>query len=122
MKKMVPHDLMRVQITKISVPVAVPVVVPAGAGAGVEPTTTAAATAMRCACAPGCRLALGVPKSDEPGGYARCMQYDVNFTELLLKGVREADPSWPTVACRNGWQFNHSEVPYDSIAAEVCLQ
>lgn len=64
------------------------------------------------------RLALGVPKSAE-SGFERCLQYDVNFTELLQRGVRQADPSWPTVPCKSGWEFNHTEVPYDSIAAEV---
>ncbi|KAK3925105.1 Organic cation transporter protein [Frankliniella fusca] len=63
------------------------------------------------------RLSLGVPR--EGAGFARCLQYDVNFTQLLLEGVREADPSWPTVPCRRGWEFNHTEVPYDSIAAEL---
>ncbi|XP_034244931.1 organic cation transporter protein [Thrips palmi] len=64
------------------------------------------------------RLALGVPKTAELG-YARCLQYDVNFTELVRQGVRQADPSWPTVACRHGWEFNRTEVPYESIAAEL---
>jgi len=45
--------------------------------------------------------------------------YDVNYTELLEQGVREANKSWPMVGCRQGWIFNHTMIPYASIAAEV---
>lgn len=45
--------------------------------------------------------------------------YDVNYTELLAQGVRQADPSWPAVRCKQGWTFNHTMIPYASIAAEV---
>lgn len=45
--------------------------------------------------------------------------YNVNYTELLAQGVRKADPSWPAIRCKQGWTFNHTMIPYASIAAEV---
>lgn len=45
--------------------------------------------------------------------------YDVNYTELLLSGIREADPSWPTKGCTHGWEFNFTDVPYETVATEV---
>lgn len=45
--------------------------------------------------------------------------YAVNFTELLEQGVTVADPSWPIEKCQHGWEFNFTEIPYASIAAEV---
>lgn len=47
--------------------------------------------------------------------------YLTNYTEALLEGRTEADPSWTKVPCQNGWNFNHSMIPYDSIAAEVLI-
>lgn len=63
------------------------------------------------------RLALAIPIKD--GAFEKCRQYDVNFTQFVEEGVTQADPSWPTVPCKNGWEFNLTEVPYESIAAEV---
>lgn len=51
--------------------------------------------------------------------FSRCLMYAVNFTEVLASGVRQPDPSWPTKPCDHGWTFNHTIVPYTSIAAEL---
>lgn len=48
--------------------------------------------------------------------------YAVNYTELLTQGVKEADPSWPTVPCMNGWEFNYTDVPYETITSEVSFK
>lgn len=45
--------------------------------------------------------------------------YNVNYTEIMEKGIRKADPSWPIKSCQNGWTFNHTMIPYRSIAVEV---
>lgn len=45
--------------------------------------------------------------------------YDVNYTELLLNGTREADPAWPTKGCTHGWEFNFTDIPYETVATEV---
>ncbi|CAG9839512.1 unnamed protein product [Diabrotica balteata] len=63
------------------------------------------------------RLALAIPEGH--GGYDRCRMYDVNFTEMLRSGVKEADPGWNTVACKYGWEYDFSVVPYASISSEL---
>lgn len=50
--------------------------------------------------------------------FSQCKMYDVNFTDVLLSGQRP-NTTWPTKKCDNGWIFNYTNVPYESIAAEV---
>lgn len=45
--------------------------------------------------------------------------YAVNYSELLEQAINVSDPSWPTMPCRYGWEYNYTEVPYASIASEV---
>lgn len=53
--------------------------------------------------------------------FSRCNMYNVNYTEMLDKGIAKADPSWPVQPCQYGWTFNHTMIPYRSIAVEVNL-
>ncbi|XP_025830038.1 organic cation transporter protein-like [Agrilus planipennis] len=64
------------------------------------------------------RVALSIPLVD--GGFEKCRMFAVNFTEMVARGVQEADPSWPTKYCSHGWEYNFSyaDVPYSSIATE----
>ncbi|ENN72266.1 hypothetical protein YQE_11127, partial [Dendroctonus ponderosae] len=48
----------------------------------------------------------------------RCLMYDVNYTEILRDGLKRPDPTWQTVHCKNGWEYNSTEVPYSTIAIE----
>lgn len=64
------------------------------------------------------RLALSIPH-DNVHGYSKCSMYAVNFTEALANGTTEADPSWPVVACRHGWEYNFTELPYTTIATDL---
>lgn len=45
--------------------------------------------------------------------------YNVNFTEILIHNVTDANPSWPVQSCKYGYEFDHSEIPYTTIATEV---
>lgn len=63
------------------------------------------------------RLRLAIPLID--GEMSRCLMYNVNFTEKLLDNITEADPNWPTQSCIFGFEFDHSEIPYTTIATEV---
>ncbi|XP_015511707.1 organic cation transporter protein-like [Neodiprion virginianus] len=72
------------------------------------------------------RISLAIPPAAADGNgeesfttYSRCSVYAVNFTELLEQGVTAADPSWPIQKCQHGWEFNFTEIPYASIAAEL---
>lgn len=70
------------------------------------------------------RLALSIP-IEADGSYSKCMQYNVNFTEVLNNATIIADPTWPVSACKSGWNFNFTEIPYETLATElewVCEQ
>ncbi|XP_019866879.2 organic cation transporter protein [Aethina tumida] len=62
------------------------------------------------------RIALAIPSGAD--GLDRCHMYDVNYTQVLLDGVKKADQKWPIIPCRSGWEYNMTEVPYSSIATE----
>ncbi|XP_074042799.1 organic cation transporter protein isoform X2 [Leptinotarsa decemlineata] len=62
------------------------------------------------------RIALAIPSGS--AGNEKCSMYDVNYEELLQKGVKKSDPSWKIVSCKNGWEYDTVEVPYSSISTE----
>ena len=63
------------------------------------------------------RLKLSIPLID--GEFSKCTMYAVNYTQLLIDNVLEADPTWETQSCVHGFEFDHSEIPYTTIATEV---
>lgn len=63
------------------------------------------------------RVALAIPSMND--GFSKCSMYAVNFTEKLAEGIKEADPSWPVQPCKFGWEFNFTDVPYETIATEL---
>ncbi|XP_012062879.1 PREDICTED: organic cation transporter protein [Atta cephalotes] len=63
------------------------------------------------------RIALAIPVGED--GYSKCSMYDVNYTEVLLNGIKEANPSWPTKGCSQGWEFNFTDIPYETVATEL---
>ncbi|XP_018573275.1 organic cation transporter protein [Anoplophora glabripennis] len=62
------------------------------------------------------RIALAIPSENE--GFDRCHMYDVNFTEILENGGKKANPTWKIIPCKNGWEYNKTEIPYSSISTE----
>ncbi|KAL1452485.1 hypothetical protein WDU94_006713 [Cyamophila willieti] len=66
----------------------------------------------------GQRQLLAIPKTND-GTFESCKMYDVNYTELLQAGTKIADPTWPITECRNGWEYDFSDIPYPSIATEL---
>ncbi|XP_058810792.1 organic cation transporter protein-like [Phymastichus coffea] len=67
------------------------------------------------------RLALSIPVEQHGGAEARakCVMYDVNYTEVRASGIQFADPNWPIKACDNGWEFNYTIIPYATVATEL---
>ncbi|VEN47358.1 unnamed protein product [Callosobruchus maculatus] len=63
------------------------------------------------------RISLAIPFG--PDGRDRCHMYDGDFIKALDQGLRTPDPSWPIVPCKYGWEYNRTEVPYDSISTEL---
>lgn len=48
--------------------------------------------------------------------------YAVNFTEIRAQGIDKPDQKWPMTSCRNGWEYNFTDIPYATVATEVCLR
>ncbi|KAK2579265.1 hypothetical protein KPH14_008225 [Odynerus spinipes] len=72
------------------------------------------------------KIALSIPpptseelKLESSTSFSRCYMYNVSYNDILNEGITKADPSWPTIPCRNGWEFNYTMIPYASIAAEL---
>ncbi|XP_023246156.1 organic cation transporter protein-like, partial [Copidosoma floridanum] len=68
-------------------------------------------------------LSIPPPDSTEKNSesnfsFSRCNMYVTNYTEVLLKNMTHANPQWPVSTCKYGYNFNMSNVPYMSIAAE----
>lgn len=64
-------------------------------------------------------LAIPLDSSGESKQYSKCSMYAVNFTEVLMNGTTQADPTWPIQPCQHGWEFNFTDIPYETIATEV---
>ncbi|RZF45646.1 hypothetical protein LSTR_LSTR010597 [Laodelphax striatellus] len=63
------------------------------------------------------RKALSIPK--EGDGFSKCTMYVADWQSVLAKGVKEADPSWPTTGCNQGWEYDFTDVPYETIATQL---
>ena len=65
---------------------------------------------------------LSIPWKNETKEYDKCLQYDVNFTQIYeLNGQvwpEMADPEWNLTACKDGWIYDLSEYE-DSLVTEV---
>lgn len=62
------------------------------------------------------RRNLAIPRSN--GTHSSCERFAVNWTELLETGDYNPDASWPREACRNGYEFDSSEIS-SSIVIDV---
>ncbi|XP_065335595.1 organic cation transporter protein-like [Cloeon dipterum] len=67
------------------------------------------------------RIRLAIPVNpNSTTGYDMCRMYNVNFTKVRLEqGLIQANPSWPVVNCRNGWEYNYTEIPYSTVTSEL---
>ncbi|XP_041974603.1 carcinine transporter-like [Aricia agestis] len=46
----------------------------------------------------------------------RCLMYDANWTEVLA--TLNIPPDTPVVPCKNGWEFELVDIPYDTVVSE----
>ncbi|XP_022824232.1 organic cation transporter protein-like [Spodoptera litura] len=65
------------------------------------------------------RRALAIPPSDGPFSHDRCNMYSADFRQALADGRTTPDDEWQIVPCKYGWEYNKSDVPYDTIASEL---
>lgn len=67
-------------------------------------------------------MAIPIIEKTETGVfYEKCFMYAVNYTEILKSGIKKADPSWPIQSCKYGWEFNFTDVPYETVSTEVFI-
>ncbi|XP_071442498.1 organic cation transporter protein-like [Hetaerina americana] len=70
------------------------------------------------------RKMLAIPRRPD-GSFEQCRMYGVNFTEILMKNdsgdgaLPEPDPEWPLAPCAHGWEYDRSEIPYETITSEM---
>lgn len=65
------------------------------------------------------RRTLAIPLDENNRfGYSHCQAYVANWKEVLNTD-QKPNSSWPIAACRNGWEFNASEIPYPTISSEL---
>ncbi|XP_063372187.1 carcinine transporter-like [Cydia amplana] len=63
------------------------------------------------------RRHLSIPLID--GKYHKCQVYDADWTRVIQDGVSEADTKWPTKKCEKQWEYNFTDVPYETIATQL---
>ncbi|CAB3245470.1 unnamed protein product [Arctia plantaginis] len=51
------------------------------------------------------------------GDFDRCMTFDANWTQVL-QTLQPPPPDSPLVPCRNGWEFELSDIPYHTVSTE----
>ncbi|XP_068621935.1 carcinine transporter-like [Battus philenor] len=64
------------------------------------------------------RRHLAIPMTKE-NKYDRCKVYDVDWRKILKSGLKQPDPSWPIRKCQDKWEFNFTDVPYETIASQL---
>ncbi|XP_063632714.1 solute carrier family 22 member 13-like [Cydia splendana] len=63
------------------------------------------------------RRHLSIPRLDDK--YHKCLVYDVDWTKVIQHGVSEPDTKWPTKKCEKQWEYNFTDVPYETIATQL---
>ncbi|XP_045770182.1 carcinine transporter-like [Maniola jurtina] len=64
------------------------------------------------------RRHLSIPQN-ELTKYERCLVYDVDWNSVLESGTLMPESEWPTKKCEGKWEFNFTDVPYETIATEL---
>ncbi|XP_048488030.1 carcinine transporter isoform X3 [Plutella xylostella] len=64
------------------------------------------------------RRHLSIPLTEDQN-FERCFMYDVDWKSILDAGVSTPDRTWPTKECHQGWEFNYTDVPYETIASQL---
>ncbi|XP_022208317.2 beta-alanine transporter isoform X2 [Drosophila obscura] len=65
------------------------------------------------------RKQLSIPR-EEDGSYSHCFMYDANYTAIhfALNRTIYLNSTWPTIPCKNGYVFDHVEMPFHSATME----
>ncbi|XP_045457822.1 carcinine transporter-like [Melitaea cinxia] len=63
------------------------------------------------------RRHLSIPLKENQ--YEKCVVYDVDWTRVLASGDITPNTTWPTKKCQGKWEFNFTDVPYETIATQL---
>ncbi|CAH0761922.1 unnamed protein product [Diatraea saccharalis] len=63
------------------------------------------------------RRHLSIPLTTN--GYDKCTVYDVDWNKVLQNGAVDPDAKWPIKKCDSKWEFNFTDVPYETIATQL---
>ncbi|XP_023944388.1 carcinine transporter [Bicyclus anynana] len=64
------------------------------------------------------RRHLSIPQN-EMAMYDKCLVYDVDWSSILQTGSLTPDSKWPIKKCSGSWEFNFTDVPYETIATKL---
>ncbi|OWR51601.1 Ectonucleotide pyrophosphatase/phosphodiesterase family member 4 [Danaus plexippus plexippus] len=64
------------------------------------------------------RRYLSIPMKDD-SKYEKCHVYDVDWSKVLDTGVLTPDSNWPVKKCEQQWEYNYTDVPYETIASQL---
>ncbi|KAL4711293.1 hypothetical protein ACJJTC_019134 [Scirpophaga incertulas] len=63
------------------------------------------------------RRHLSIPLTNV--GYDKCNVYDVDWNKVLQNGDLTPDTKWPIKKCKDQWEYNFTDVPYETIASKL---
>ncbi|VVC99848.1 unnamed protein product [Leptidea sinapis] len=65
------------------------------------------------------RRNIAIPKDQSSSfGYSRCSSYVADWKDVLNTGQRPNE-TWSTQECQYGWEFDKTEIPYQTISSEL---
>ncbi|XP_050358488.1 carcinine transporter-like [Nymphalis io] len=64
------------------------------------------------------RRHLSIPQAAD-SKYEKCLVYDVDWSKVLEGGSLIPNTTWPTKKCQDKWEFNFTDVPYETIATQL---
>lgn len=64
------------------------------------------------------RRNLSAPGAATGGSWDSCMTFDVNWTDVL-ETMQPPPEGTPMIPCQHGWDFEFSDIPYETVVTEV---
>lgn len=66
------------------------------------------------------RRLLAIPaKTDGSYSHDRCSMYQADWKSVLESGRTTPDHEWQIIPCKYGWEYNYTDVPYETIASQL---
>ncbi|GBP56648.1 Carcinine transporter [Eumeta japonica] len=49
----------------------------------------------------------------------KCLMYDIDFKNINVTSMTGSNSNWPVTKCKHGWEYNFTDVPYQTISTEL---